>query len=415
VRDAVVVVGDGPAGTALAAACAGAGLAVTLLSPDPERAWHNTYGVWEDELPDQLRSAVAHRYAEPQVAFDAPFAGPGTRSLSRAYVVLDNTTLRDALLAEVRSGGRIVQGSAARAEADPDGTLVHTTDGRTLPAGVVVDATGHRPALAAAGTGRPPAWQVAAGIVARIDPSPVPAGGMWLMDWRAGPLIGEPDAPTVPTFLYAMDLGDGTVFVEETSLAARPAQAVTTLRRRLDRRLAAGGARVGTVHATEAVVFPMGGPLPPRRQRVVPYGAAAGMVHPATGYQVATALRRAPVVAAAVAQALAATDAEPAAVSAAAWDAVWPPDLVRQRALHRAGLEVLLRLGTADTQAFFAAFFALPEADWRAYLSGARCSRDLARVMVAVLRRLPPRLQARVALGTAAADPLALARGVLRA
>ncbi|WP_405416892.1 lycopene cyclase family protein [Pseudonocardia alni] len=51
----VLVLGGGPAGRALAAACAEAGLRTTLADPAPERAWTATYCAWPEELPAPAR------------------------------------------------------------------------------------------------------------------------------------------------------------------------------------------------------------------------------------------------------------------------------------------------------------------------------------------------------------------------
>ena len=48
----------------------------------------------------------------------------------------------------------------------------------------------------------------------------------------------------VPSFLYAMQLPDGRVFLEETCLVAKPALPFATLKRRLYRRLKAMGIKV---------------------------------------------------------------------------------------------------------------------------------------------------------------------------
>jgi lycopene cyclase-like protein len=411
VRTAIVIAGDGPAGSALAACCAEAGLPVTLVGPTPQAPWPATYGAWTDEL-DQVSGLGGerlwrHRFDEPRVAFDrGPPQGAG-----RAFGLLDNEILREVLRDRLaRAGGRVRSGTVVAVRVDAQGSVATMDDGERLPAALVVDATGHRPRLATPGTGREPGWQVAFGIVGRIRDPPVPPGGMSFMDWRQPP---GADGAT-PSFLYAMDLGGGRAFVEETSLAARPALPVGVLQRRLARRLTAAGTAVVAVESVERVVFPMGVAVPPRPQPVLAFGAAAGMVHPATGFQVAAALRRAPAVAAALADALAPSDARPADVAARAWSAVWPADLLRQRDLHRYGLEVLLGLDAAATQRFFQTFFALPVADQRCYLSGADSARDLARVMLRVVRRLPPRLAWRVASGALGAQGLVLARAVSR-
>ena len=54
----VLVVGAGPAGMALAAACAQLGMKVGLLDPNPERPWVATYGMWSPELPVDLPASV---------------------------------------------------------------------------------------------------------------------------------------------------------------------------------------------------------------------------------------------------------------------------------------------------------------------------------------------------------------------
>ena len=50
-----------------------------------------------------------------------------------------------------------------------------------------------------------------------------------------------------PSFLYAMPLDDGTVFLEETCLVARPTLPFAVLKRRLERRCAAMGIRIKEV------------------------------------------------------------------------------------------------------------------------------------------------------------------------
>jgi lycopene cyclase-like protein len=402
----VAVVGEGPAGSALAAACADVGLEVVHLGADLAAPWAPTYGAWVDELRgvlDNLGDAVwARRWPRPVVAFDA-----GERSLDRPYGLLDKEALHRHLRAVVARSGRLREGRVVRSAHDAAGSRLHLADGGAVEARVVVDATG-RGVLLQRPRGRPAAFQVAYGVVGRVvggtARSPLPGGGMAFMDWRGA-------TGAAPTFLYGMDLGEGRVLLEETSLAARPGLPMPELRRRLQQRLDTTGSRVDPVEATEHVAIPMGGPLPHRPQRVVGFGAAAGMIHPATGFSVAASLRRAPVVAAALHAALAG-GADPDQAAAAGWEAVWPRDLLRQRALHTYGLEVLLRLDGAEVQRFFDVFFSLPPEAWHGYLSGAGSSRDLARTMLAVARRLPWSLRRRVAGGVAGRDGIELVRGL---
>lgn len=376
----VVVVGAGPAGTACAAACAQAGLPTTLVGQDLDAPWPNTFGVWEDELEGLgLDQVAAHRWARPLVAFDHR----GHREVDRVYLLLDNRRLRDRLR-DLGGEVELVEGAVAGVLHDLRGSVVMLRDGRELRGAVVIDATGHHPVLAQAGTGRPPAFQVAYGVVARCSAPPIPRSSMVLMDWRD---VSGAD-PGTPSFLYAMDLGGGRWFLEETSLAARPGSDLAVFAGRLEQRLDRAGSRMVEREAEERCRFPMGGPLPPRDQRIVAFGAAAGMVHPTTGYQVGFALRRAPRVARVLRAALAAGATGPV-LAQQGWDAVWPADLRRQRALHGLGLETLLRFDQAQLAGFFAAFFDLPEQRRRAYLSGAPSAGSLAATMLLLLARAP--------------------------
>lgn len=83
------------------------------------------------------------------------------------------------------------------------------------------------------------------------------------------------------------------------------------------------------VHEEEWSYIPVGGPLPLGSQPVTAFGAAANLIHPATGYSIVRSLREAPGLADAMARILQA-DAPVAETSAAVWDALWPQEKRRQ-------------------------------------------------------------------------------------
>lgn len=401
VRD-VLVVGGGPAGYAAVAACAQAGLDVALLSPDPTARWTQTYGAWRDELEQVgLAQVAGWQWQDARVRT----SGPDLQPLDRTYCLIANDRLRDTLWARAGAAGATrAAGRAVALDRHRDHAVVTTNDGDRHRARVIVDATGQPPVFARRRHG-PLAHQTAYGIVATFDRPPVPPGSMCLMDFDATPFDAEEPA----TFLYAMDLGAGRWFVEETSLARRPGLPLAVLAARLRRRLAARGCTPLQVHTTERVGFAMDPPLPdadhatPRSAatrgngaRVTAFGAAAAMVHPATGYQVAAALRRAPHLAVALRAALDVPGATPEMVAAAGSAAVWPVALRRQHALYRAGLEVLLRLDVPATQRFFGAFFALPPAAWRGYVSRTSAPAQLQATMLRLMLALPNDIRADV-------------------
>ena len=87
----------------------------------------------------------------------------------------------------------------------------------------------------------------------------------------------------LPTFLYVMPFSENRIFVEETSLVARPAISFDELKERLDRRLQHLGVKIKALEEEEFCLIPMGGTLPKLPQRVLGIGGTGGMVHPSTG------------------------------------------------------------------------------------------------------------------------------------
>lgn len=386
----VLVLGKGPAALAAAAALAERGLRVGALGPPGPPRWTAQYGVWADEL-DAAGLAETAGCRWDTVA--AGFGGGRARVLPRAYVRVDRDALARVLAARCEAGGvRWIDGEAASAEHRAAGSTVFLRGGGEAEARLVVDASGHRPALVRRGARPPQGFQTAFGAVV---PGPVPGvepGRATLMDWDDA---GLPPS-SVPTFLYALPFPDGTVFVEETVLVARPPVPFEALEARLRARLALRGVALPEGGERERCWIPMGGALPSPWQRVVGFGGAAGMVHPATGYLLARVLADAPALAAAMADALGRPGASPAAAARAGWDAIWPADRRRRHALLRFGMEALLRLDAPDTRDFFAAFFQLPDADWTGYLGDRLPAAELAGVMARFFARAPRRVRGRL-------------------
>jgi len=345
------VVGAGPAGSALAAACADLGLRTTLVDRNPEKPWRHTYGAWAHELPPLPHDAIAARATTVKA-----FALTEHR-LDGEYVVLHNENLRRQLS---RPDIDIVTG---RAESI---TPEHITiNGRTITAGLVVDATG------------PPRGryveQTALGVTLPADV--LRPGEAIFMDWRQA---GDP-----PTFCYALPLDDERVLVEETSLAHLPGLSFGLLRERLHRRLAVHGWPLDRPEH-ERVRFPLNPPLP--AGPLITFGARAGLVHPATGYSVATALTLAPHVARAITE-------TPTEVRGT----IWSGKARMTHGLRRRGLSALLHLPPARVPEFFELFFRLPAEKQRIYLTERENFTGTAAAMLALFRSAPPRLRSAIA------------------
>lgn len=410
----VLVLGGGPAALCIAAALAGEGLRVALLAPhDARTPWPNTYGIWGEEV-DALGLAhlLEHRWSHTVSYFGAGAADPADPANAptrhgRDYGLFNRAALQGHWLSACERGGvQLLQGSAVRLAFEPlaggpggagpgvadpgdGGSVLHTVDGRQLRARLVVDATGHQPLLVQRPDEGPVAGQAAYGIVGRFSAPPVEPRQFVLMDYRCDHLSAAERAEP-PTFLYAMDLGEGRFFVEETSLALAPAVPFDTLRQRLHRRLAHRGVAVLEVDHEEFCLFPMNLPLPDLQQPVLGFGGAASMVHPASGYMVGALLRRAPAVAAAVSALL---RREPAASSAqlarAGWQALWPLELRRKHALYQFGLEKLMRFSEPQLRAHFATFFSLPADQWYGFLANTATVPELVAAMVRLFATAP--------------------------
>ncbi|MGQ9827414.1 MAG: lycopene beta cyclase [Roseiflexus sp.] len=405
----VLVVGAGPTGMAIAAALGAAGLHVAGLSAaPPTRPWQNTYGVWLDELPmPELHDTLGHHWADVVV-----HVGEQTIALNRPYGLFDNLRLQQYLLEQCNRYGVVwSSGIAGHVEHRATHSLVTTRDGRVIAARLVVDAGGHSPALLRRPATAHVARQAAYGIVGVFSAPPVEPNRMVLMDYRADHLTaGEQGEP--PTFLYAMDLGEGRFFVEETSLAHVPGLAFKTLEQRLQRRLRARDVAVQQVVHIERCLFPMNNPLPYLDQPVIGFGGAASMVHPPSGYMVGKALRRAPEIAQAISRALGAADATPYSAAQSGWQALWSPARLRRRQLYLFGLASLMRCDSATIQAFFGIFFRLPRHEWMGYLSDTLSTIELARTMLRLFIRAPGNVR-RTLMAAAGAEHALLRRAAL--
>ncbi len=387
----VLIVGSGPAGLAAAAHLGETGLRVVGVSPDAvmdsSTGWPNTYGVWVDEVaPLGYAPFLAHVWHDVVGNF-----GRGEVALNRSYGRFNNPALREYFLARGEKAGVVWhQGFAAKVEAGKEGSsltvISNQTGAHTYSARLVIDSSGHFPKLVSRPSGNP-AFQTAYGVLGRFSAPPVKPGQVLLMDFQDDFL--RPEERVTPTFLYAMDMENGLFFVEETSLAHRPGLSVDILKGRLERRLAHMGIQTTEVLERENCRFPVNVPLPDLTQRTVGFGGAASLVHPASGYLMATTLRRAPELARAISSSLGQPNTSPEQAAAAAWETLWPRGRVQARELYLFGLEALLTLDSTQLQGFFSAFFKLSPELWQGYLSGTHRAGGVARTMTAMFQYAP--------------------------
>jgi lycopene cyclase-like protein len=162
------------------------------------------------------------------------------------------------------------------------------------------------------------------------------------------------------------------------------------LKERLDKRLSSMNIRATDVISEEFCRIPMGLNLPKKTQRILGYGSAASMVHPASGFQVSRALTLAPAVAENIAMNF---ERSLDQTLAAAWNSIWPTERVRTWELYDFGKDFLTTLTPEQTRTFFSAFFQLSDHEWQGYMSANLSVSELASVMMGVFSGLNSRMR----------------------
>ena len=381
----VLVLGGGPAALCIASELHQRGVAVEGIAPEAVDApWPNTYGIWADELKAVgLEHLLEHRWCDTVSFFGAGGASPQDQPIAHGidYGLFDRAALQQHWLQ--RSAGVVWHRDVAeRVEAGTENTAVICASGEVHRARLVIDASGARSPHIQRPDQGPVAGQAAYGLVARFSSDPINSGRFVLMDYRCDHLT-EQQRQDPPTFLYAMDLGDGVFFVEETSLAHAPGIPYDVLKQRLQQRLQRRGVEVIEVLHEEFCLFPMNLPLPDFSQPLLAFGGAASMVHPASGYMVGALLRRGPGLAAALARAMADQSLGSAALARHGWQALWPMELVLRHRLYQFGLGRLMGFNERLLRHHFATFFSLPQEDWFGFLTN---TLPLPRLMGVMLR-----------------------------
>ena len=379
-----IVVGAGPAGLAVAAEMAKKGISVGLVAPDTP--FVNNYGVWLDEFDELgLRDCLLHEYEDALVWFN-DYDPAGGIGLGRPYGQVCRRRLREELLKRcVASGVKYLPGlvdqvvhkedgqpsvlKGTLAEYDGDDESESNAVSFSLTSSIVVCSTGHNRDMLRYAEGPAPGWQTAYGVEVKMPNHPFEVNKAVFMDFRQSDpeLEGEFEIKggdgvwRVPSFLYVLPVDKDTVFVEETCLVARVQVPFDELKRRLYRRLKRMGLPVEAenIIEEEASWIPLGGTPPVSPQRTLAYGAAAGLVHPASGYSIVNSLRRAPKFADAVVEGL--KNGGSIEASTAGWDVLWGDEPRRQVGFYQFGMELLMSLRIKQMRNFFSTFFGLPK------------------------------------------------------
>ena len=378
--------GAGPAALCIASELVQQGLQVKALSASsPLTPWPNTYGIWAEELESiGMESLLGYRWRNTVSYFDNGLLKKESIPVRHDfdYGLFDQALFQKALLDkcngldwQIETVERIVSGNT--------NTKVCCVSGNKYLARVVIDASGHKTPFIKRPDKEAIAQQAAYGIVGRFSSPPVDKDQFVLMDFRPDHL-NEEQRKNPPSFLYAMDFGEGIYFVEETSLACAPPLSKTILKERLELRLSSRGIKIEEIIHEENCLFPMNLPLPNLNQPLLAFGGSASMVHPASGYMVGSLLRRAPTLAKELADAIAINPPLSSDMLARrGWHVLWTPELISRHRLYQFGLDRLMSFHEEKLRLFFTSFFKLPKEDWSGFLAN---TLPLPRLIVVMLK-----------------------------
>lgn len=368
----LAVVGGGPAGLAIAQQVSEAGLSVCSIDPSPKLIWPNNYGVWVDEFEAMdLLDCLDATWPGAVVYVD----DHKKKLLGRPYGRVNRKQLKSKMMQRcILNGVQFHQAKVVKVIHEETKSFLICSDGVTIQAAVVLDATGFSRCLVQYDKPYNPGYQVAYGILAEVEEHPFDLDKMVFMDWRDSHLKDGTELKErnsrIPTFLYAMPFSSTRIFLEETSLVARPGLQMEDIQERMVARLRHLGIKVKSIEEDERCVIPMGGPLPVLPQRVVGIGGTAGMVHPSTGYMVARTLAAAPIIANSIVQFLGPNHGLLGSeLSSQVWKDLWPIERRRQREFFCFGMDILLKLDLQATRRFFNTFFDLEPHYWHGFLS----------------------------------------------
>ena len=364
--------GAGPAALCITAELVQQGLKVqAIASKSPEEPWPNTYGIWAAELESlNMEELLKYRWKDTVSFFGDGLSKKGNISTKHHldYGLFNSINFQEALLDRCNGLSWQVE-TVKKIEFGEKETTVMCTSGNKYFARLVIDASGHKTPFIRRPDHDEIAKQAAYGVVGKFSSAPVEKNRFVLMDFRPDHLnsnqLSEP-----PSFLYAMDLGDGSYFVEETSLACAPPVSFEILKARLISRLSSKGIQIEEIIHEEHCLFPMNLPLPYRDQPLLAFGGSASMVHPASGYLVGSLLRRAPSLAKEIAKTIKNDPLMPTSqIARRGWKKLWNTELVQRHRLYQFGLQRLMSFDESLLRSFFDTFFKLPKKDWFGYLT----------------------------------------------
>ncbi len=402
----------------LAAEVATLGLRTILISPQLGEVWERSYGTFSRDLTDgTLGPAVKRRFSNPLVQVDegSPVA------LSEEYLRFDTNALQSLLFERCgRAGVRLLSGTVVRVDrsersshsdclcrvAPGPGDPGFEERGARILASLVINATGGRFRGPDEPAHEPFLFQSAYGQWIEVTQHPFRTGEMSFMDYRP---TGTDDPAS---FLYAMPEVENpdrstTLFVQETVLVSEKPVPMPRLQARLKKRLDDMRLEATRVLGVERCLIPMGGTLPSHGCTMLPFGASAGLVHPATGYQIATAFSLSPPLARLISERISKGDRT---VIDEGLEFMWPASRRRAYRFYELGAATLATLDSRVMREFIHEFFQLSGGRWQRFMAGSMEAGEIAETMWRIFARSPTSLQTQLIRGGSAVTSRLLAQ-----
>jgi len=251
---------------------------IVMVEREARIGGNHTWSFHAGDVPEEARPLIGPLVTSQWSCYDVAFPGSG-RTIVEPYASI--TSERLASVVEERFGAAPGAALFCGTEGEPvDASTVRLADGRTLQAGLIVDARGpDRAVFDRAG------YQKFVGLELALE-KPHPRRHPMLMDARVPQEDGF-------RFFYVLPLGERRVLVEDTYFSDRRDLDLPTLRRGILSYTASEGYVVADIVREEVGVLPLPARCspPPKGGSPLLAGYGGGFFHPATGYSFPVALR----------------------------------------------------------------------------------------------------------------------------
>lgn len=345
--------------------------------------WHCTYGSWVDEIKESWLSdtelSLKKIFQTELLNTEVISADNDKIMLNKKYALLDNKYIFNKIYDNIKKNPniRLIDGQVINVDDNKNNIIIYykTTEIVTnIRSKQIFNCTGMSHFLTRYNEiGLPTNWQIFYGKKIKLK-QPHNIKNMILMDWRQ-----YKNKTNIPSFAYIIPINPFILFIEETILIYHTRFDLEELSQRLDERIMQMDLAIDTILETETYSIPMGGNLPKHNQKILSFGLAAKMSHPATGYMVGYTIYRIPYI------------IHNKNLHNISMKTIIPMDEKIKYYIYVYGGELLKQLNTKELSLFFTYFFKQP--DWNKYLTRRLSSNQLILLLINFFISIPFKLK----------------------